>query len=79
MYIVYVLQDDRGKMYKGVTNDLNRRMKEHSRGKTRTTRHMQNLKVIYTENHVDFQSARQRELYMKSAAGRRYLNEVMGV
>jgi putative endonuclease len=73
MYTVYVLQDDSGKLYKGCTNDLSRRLSEHNRGKTITTRRMNGLKIIYTEEYAIFDQARKRELYLKTAAGRRYL------
>jgi len=73
MYTVYVLKDENGKLYKGMTNDLERRIKEHQRGKTKTTSLMTNLKIAYTEKYDDFSSARERELYLKTAAGRRFL------
>ena len=73
MYIVYVLQDKNGNLYKGMTNNLERRFSEHKRGKTKTTRKMDNLKVIYKENYFTFDEARKRELYFKSAAGRKFL------
>ena len=73
MYTVYVLKDANGKFYKGVTNDLQRRLKEHCRGKTKTTRSMKNIKVVYTEKFNDFKEARAREVYFKTAAGRRFL------
>lgn len=73
MFIVYVLKDRNDRLYKGVTNDLNRRFKEHRRGKTRTTSKMNNLEVVYTEEYNIFAEARKRELYFKTAAGRRFL------
>jgi putative endonuclease len=73
MYTVYVLRDSFGKIYKGMTNDLDRRLSEHKSGHTITTSKMKNLFVIYTENYNSFQEARKRELYLKSAAGRRFL------
>ena len=73
MYEVYVLEDDDKKLYKGVTNDINRRLDEHRRGKTRTTRRMNNIRVIYTEEYKTFKEARKREVYLKTAAGRRFL------
>ena len=73
MYTVYVLQDDKNKLYKGLTVNLKRRLQEHKSGKTLTTRRMDDLKVVYTEVHPDFEVARKRELYLKSAAGRRFL------
>lgn len=73
MYTVYVLQDSHGSLYKGKTNNLNRRFKEHVRGKTITTRKMKDLKLIYKEEFQTEEAARKRELYFKTAAGRRFL------
>ena len=73
MYKVYVLSDDLGNSYKGMTNDLERRLAEHKRGKTKTTSKMNNLKVVYTEEYDTLKEARKREIYFKTAAGRRFL------
>jgi len=58
MYTTYVLQDDSGKLYKGVTGDMNRRLKEHKTGKVRTTSLMKNIKVAYMEEYDTFIEAR---------------------
>lgn len=73
MFTVYFLQDSNGKLYKGCTNNLERRVREHRSGHTITTSKMQDLEVAYTENYDTFDEARTRELYLKSAAGRRFL------
>ncbi len=73
MYSVYVLQDDKGNFYKGFTNDLARRFSEHVSGQTKTTRNMTGLKIVYTEEYSTLQEARAREVYLKTAAGRRFL------
>lgn len=79
MYTVYVLRDRSGKLYKGCTNNLERRLIEHKNGHTVTTRKMSELKVVYTEEYMDSVTAFQREKYLKSSAGRRYLkNKIMG-
>lgn len=75
MYTVYVLRDESGKLYKGMTNNLPRRIREHKSGKTITTSRMKNLKVVYEEVYDIFEKARERELYLKSAAGRRFLKK----
>ncbi len=75
MYTVYVLRDYTGKLYKGLTNNLERRLKEHQRGHTKTTSKMSEISLVYKEEHQDFQTARKRELYLKSAAGRRFLKD----
>lgn len=73
MYTVYVLQDINGSLYKGMTNNLPRRFNEHKNGKTATTRKMSGLKIAYKEEYKLFEEARKRELYLKTAAGRRFL------
>ena len=78
-YTVYVLQDADGKQYKGLTKDLGRRLQEHRSGGTITTRKMRVLEVVYTEECDSFAEARKRELYFKSAAGRRFLKQKMGL
>ena len=77
MFTVYVLKDGVGKFYKGLTNNIERRLKEHKNGHTITTSRMPNLEVVYTETFEDFKTARKRELYLKSAAGRRFLKRVL--
>ncbi len=73
MYTVYVLKDKDGKVYKGVTSNIDRRLKEHARGETRTTSMMTNMKLVYKEVYETFEEARRREVYLKTAAGRRFL------
>ena len=77
-FTVYVIRDRKKNLYKGVTNDLGRRLKEHARGKTKTTRFMDGQEVVYTEIYETFAQARRREVYLKSAAGRRYLKRILG-
>ena len=74
-FIVYVLKDSNGHFYKGLTNNLKRRLTEHRSGHTKTTSKMRDLKVVYTEEYVTFEEARKRELYLKSAAGRKFLKK----
>ncbi len=73
MFTVYVLKDENGELYKGMTNNMERRLREHRSGYTKTTKKMKDVKVVYTEKYDTFTEARKRELYFKSAAGRRYL------
>jgi putative endonuclease len=73
MYNVYVLKDNQGKFYKGMTKNLKQRLYDHKRGHTVTTKKMDNPELIYTESYESFEEARKRELYFKTAAGRRFL------
>lgn len=73
MFFTYVLRDKEGKLYKGMTNNLERRLNEHKSGHTKTTSKMIDLKLVYKEEYDTFKEARKRELYFKSAAGRKFL------
>jgi len=59
-----------------MTNNLDRRLREHNQGHTRSTKN-QTWHVAYKEEAKDRASARRREKYLKSAAGRRYLQKVL--
>ena len=80
MYNVYVLKSKKdGKLYTGITNDLNRRFYEHNKGKKSTPSTMRRgpFKIIYKEILPDRESARKREKYLKSGSGREYLKSVI--
>ncbi|MEA1929307.1 MAG: GIY-YIG nuclease family protein [Patescibacteria group bacterium] len=74
-YVVYVLRSKEGKFYKGLTSNLERRLKEHRAGGTRTTSRMTAIEVVYTETCKSFAEARKRELYLKTSAGRRFIKK----
>lgn len=78
MFTVYVLGASDGRLYKGMTNNLDRRLREHKSGHTKTTAKMENLVVVYKEIYDNFDEARKRELYLKTAAGRRLIKKVLG-
>jgi putative endonuclease len=75
MFTVYVLQDSIGKLYKRMTSDLKKRLRGHRTGDTKTTRAMDEIKVVYTKTFETAKKARKYEKYLKSAAGRRFLKK----
>ena len=78
MYTVYVLKDKSGKTYKGATSNINERLAGHLSGNTRSTRMMDKPRLVYSEDYSTWQDARKRELYLKSAAGRKFLKKTLG-
>ncbi|MBK8290721.1 MAG: GIY-YIG nuclease family protein [Flammeovirgaceae bacterium] len=60
-------------LYVGITNNLNRRIKEHNLGKNRYTKAFMPWRVVYTEYLPDYANARNREKYFKSHAGKKFL------
>ena len=75
MYIVYVLQDNNGKLYKGFTNNLARRFSEHKNKHVKSTKNLSGITIVYTEKFETLSEARKHEVFLKSAAGRRFLKE----
>jgi len=74
MYYVYTLLSHKdGNLYTGSTNDLKRRLKEHNAGGVNSTKNRRPLKLIYYEACIDEEDTRQREKYLKSGMGKKYL------
>ena len=74
MYYVYLLLSEKdGKFYTGSTNDLKRRLQEHNSGNVRSTYNRRPLKLIYYEACLNETDEKQRELYLKSGMGKKYL------
>jgi putative endonuclease len=71
MYYVYILKSERnGKLYKGSTGDLRRRIKEHNTGKSVFTKNNGPWKLIYYEAFLSKKDARKEELFLKSGKGK---------
>jgi len=70
MFIVYILKNSiTERHYIGSTNDLVRRLAEHNRGQTKSTRQKGIWEVIYTEEYSGSLEAKKRELKIKSYKG----------
>jgi len=79
MYTVYALFFKSGKMiYVGMTDDLERRIREHKNGKTRSTRNKGNFVVKIIEKCESRIEARKREKYWKSGCGKEKLKNIAG-
>ncbi len=76
MYYVYVLQSetDHG-LYIGYTADLVSRLRVHNAGESKSTMSLSPLKLIYYEAYLMESDAMGRERFLKSGAGRRYIDK----
>lgn len=73
MFYVYVLNNLQGLLYKGVTENLEERVKEHNNNTTRWTGKREPWKLVYFEEYGDKTEAYRRERFFKSGKGREYL------
>jgi putative endonuclease len=62
-----------GNFYTGSTNDLKRRLNEHQSGNVRSTRNRRPLELVYYEACLNEDDAKQRETYLKSGMGKKYI------
>ena len=79
MYDVYVLKSLKdGRFYTGITNNLERRLKEHNKGKSSTpsTKNRGPFMIVYREKVKTRGEARKREKYLKSGAGREIIKNI---
>ena len=67
-----------GKRYKGMTFDVEKRLKEHNQGKMKSTKSYRPWQLAYVEEFENTEEARKRETYFKTAAGRRFLIDKIG-
>ena len=80
MYYVYVLKSQRnGKLYKGLTEDLKRRIKEHNCGNSEFTKNNGSWKLIYYEAFLSKEDARREELFLKSGKGRERIKYLLTI
>ncbi|MEK7550297.1 MAG: GIY-YIG nuclease family protein [Patescibacteria group bacterium] len=78
MYCVYVLQSRKNRgLYIGFSNDLRKRFKRHNLGMVISTKLRRPFDIIYYEACLNKTDALHREIYLKTAWGRRYINNRM--
>jgi putative endonuclease len=78
MFIVYAIKSiGYNFMYIGMTEDLNERLRRHNKGYVRSTRKFAPFDLIYTENYLNRQQAREREKFLKSTSGKRFLKLIL--
>jgi len=73
LYILHSLKD--GNFYTGITENLERRLKEHESGKNFSTAPRRPLKLIYYEAYFLKEDAEAREKYLKTSMGRRVIRK----
>lgn len=74
--LVCVLQSSStNQHYVGITDDLERRIKEHNANRSRATCGRGPWKLLYSETCDDYLSARKRERFFKSGPGHAFLKK----
>jgi putative endonuclease len=78
MYFAYVLKSHvDGRLYKGMTENIERRIYEHNHGKNKSTRPYKPWELVYSKGFNSRQEARDHEKWLKSGVGREYLKKIL--
>ena len=75
MTFVYFLLLSNGDIYKGITENLERRFKEHLDGKVDSTRNYLPLRLIGYEAYEVKSDALRREIFLKKSQGIKLLKQ----
>ncbi len=79
MYYLYILQSKiDNRLYKGITENLRKRFKDHNSGKVKSTKPYRPWILIYYEAHRNKILAEKAELFYKTKQGRRQLKKKLG-
>ena len=73
-FYTYVLMTKKDRnFYTGVTNNLKKRFEQHNNGLVSSTKYRLPVKLIYFEACLNKHDAYQREKYLKTGMGKRFL------
>lgn len=77
MYYVYILKSKvNGSYYKGLTSDIDRRIRDHNSGNTSSNRKFAPYGIVHVELCENLEDARELELFFKSGYGRELIKEI---
>lgn len=74
---VYILKDEEGKFYVGSTSNLERRLVQHARGNTQTTRRMKNFSLVLSQEYSSIVDARRVEKKIKRLKRKDYIEKMV--
>ncbi len=74
MFYTYILHSTKDKkLYVGCTKNLKVRFEDHNKGRVESTIDRRPLKLIYYESCLNKSDALHREIYLKSAYGKKFI------
>jgi len=78
MINVYAIKSiTRNNIYVGMTDNIDRRLKQHNGGENRSTKVYAPFTLIYTETFATRPEARTREKYLKGGTGKEFLKSLI--
>ena len=77
MFYAYVIKSEKnGMLYKGSTDDLERRINQHNKGKVKSTKGSRPWTLVHVEKFGTREDAYAREKQLKTGTGREFLKSI---
>jgi putative endonuclease len=77
MYFVYAIKSIcKNYIYVGISDNPERRIKQHNSGYSKTTRTYRPFRILLIEKYKTRANAREKEIYLKSGCGKEYLKNI---
>ena len=77
MPFVYILENEKGEFYIGSTINLEKRLKQHLKGYTPTTKRMKAFKLIFFEKYKNIKDAKKIEYKLKNLKRHDYVANIV--
>jgi len=75
--IVYVLRNKSGNLYIGSTTDLQRRLRQHLKGHTQTTKNREMIELVLSQEYESLAIARKIERKIKKLKRKDYVEKIV--
>lgn len=80
MYYTYILRSiTDGSFYKGHCENIELRIEQHNSGTTKSISHKIPFELAYFETYETREEAIKREIYFKTAAGRKFIRQKLSL
>lgn len=76
MVFIYILIGRTGRYYTGITKDIVRRFREHQEGKSKSTKNMCPVSIVYLNLSYDHKNAHKLELIIKQKGAQKFLKDL---
>lgn len=73
LFYTYILFCNDSSYYTGITNNLARRIEEHKKGQSKSTRRKRPIRLIWVNAFKTRSEARSKEVYIKNRGAKRFL------
>ncbi|OGF47755.1 MAG: hypothetical protein A2231_10835 [Candidatus Firestonebacteria bacterium RIFOXYA2_FULL_40_8] len=75
-YLYILLNETNTRTYTGVTDNIERRLRQHNAGRVKSSKPYRPYRVFYTEVFETLSEAVQMETYYKTSAGRKKIKSL---